>query len=97
MDPAQDAFNFYLSQLRIRVEMAFGRLVNKFRILSGKIVGSMDRVSAILMACAWLHNFINQHDSPFHEEVTFDSIDEEMEAHGIRPDKDAPLECLISL
>ena len=29
-DPSQDAFNNYLSQLRIRVEMAFGRLVNKF-------------------------------------------------------------------
>ena len=37
LDPAQDAFNYYLSQLRIRVEMAFGRLVNKFRILSGKL------------------------------------------------------------
>ena len=26
------AFNFYLSQLRIRIEMAFGLLVNKWRI-----------------------------------------------------------------
>ena len=30
--PDNDAFNFYLSQLRIRIEMAFGLLVNKFRI-----------------------------------------------------------------
>jgi hypothetical protein len=51
-DPSQDAFNYYLSQVRIRVEMAFGRLVNKFRILSGKVGGSMDRVSAVLTACA---------------------------------------------
>ena len=29
-DPSQDAFNYYLSQLCIRVEMAFCRLVNKF-------------------------------------------------------------------
>ena len=36
-DLSQDAFNYYLSQLCIRVEMAFGRLVNKFRILSGKV------------------------------------------------------------
>ena len=28
LDPAKDSFNYYLSQLRIRVEMAFGRLVN---------------------------------------------------------------------
>jgi len=51
-DPSQDAFNYYLSQLRIRVEMAFGRVVNKFRILSGKVGGNMDRVSAVLTACA---------------------------------------------
>jgi hypothetical protein len=36
-NPYHDSFNFYLSQLRIRVEMAFGRMVNKFRILSGKV------------------------------------------------------------
>ena len=29
IDAANHAFNFYLSQLRIRVEMAFGRLVKK--------------------------------------------------------------------
>ena len=36
--PTQDAFNYYLSQLCIRVEMAFGRLVKKCGILSGKVV-----------------------------------------------------------
>jgi len=30
LDSAQDAFNYYLSQLRVRAEMAFGILVNKF-------------------------------------------------------------------
>ena len=29
----KDAFNFHLSQLRIRIEMASGRLISKFRIL----------------------------------------------------------------
>ena len=38
---AQDAFNFYLSQLRIRVEMAFGRLVRKWAILQGKFCCSL--------------------------------------------------------
>jgi len=57
-DKAQDAFNFYLSQLRIRVEMAFGRLTNKFRILKGSIIGTLDRVTSIVMACARLHNYI---------------------------------------
>lgn len=61
-NPYHDSFNFYLSQLRIRVEMAFGRLVNKFRILGSTIVGSLNRVSRILMACARLHNCIIRQD-----------------------------------
>jgi len=32
-DTSKDAFNFYLSQLRIRVEMSFGILVRKWGIL----------------------------------------------------------------
>lgn len=61
-DVAQDAFNFYMSQLRIRVEMSFGRLTNKFRILKGCMVGSLDRITAIVMACARIHNFIIRMD-----------------------------------
>jgi len=45
LDQSQNLFNYYLSQLRIHAEMAFGRLLNKFRILSGKIHGSLDRVT----------------------------------------------------
>ena len=47
--------------------MAFGHLVNKFRILSGKINDLLERVSAILMASAarlHIHNFIIQRDGP---------------------------------
>lgn len=80
LDPANDAFNYYLSQLRIRVEMAFGRLVNKFRILNGKIEGSLDRVTAILTACARLHNYIIGEDGPF-----------EAKADDVVPHPSAPL------
>jgi hypothetical protein len=90
-DPSQDAFNYYLSQLRIRVEMAFGRLVNKFRILSGKVGGSMDRVSAILMACARLHNFIIKWKGQDAIAAEYASVDDEMEALHITPNSDAPL------
>ena len=55
LDKAHDAFNFYLSQLWIRVEMLFGQMVNKFRILSGTIEDTLDRVSVILTACTRLH------------------------------------------
>ena len=46
-DQVKDCLNYHLSQLRIWVEMAFVRLVNKFRILSDRIVGLLDRVTAI--------------------------------------------------
>lgn len=71
-DPSHDAFNFYMSQLRIRVEMAFGRLTNKFRILKGCMVGSLDRISALVMACARLHNFIIRIDGDREESVFAD-------------------------
>ena len=31
--PAKDAFNFYLSQLRIHIEQTFGLMTQKWRIL----------------------------------------------------------------
>jgi hypothetical protein len=89
LDPGKDAFNYYLSQLRIRVEMAFGRLVNKFRILSGKISGSLQRVAAILEACTRLHNFIIREDKPFGN--IFDNIEEEMDDMALVPHSAAPL------
>ena len=30
LDPGKDAFSFYLSQVRITIEMAFGQLTNIF-------------------------------------------------------------------
>ena len=50
-DPAKDAYNFYLSQLRIRVEMSFGRLVRKWGILQQTLCCSLKRNSDILIAC----------------------------------------------
>ena len=31
-DPQKDAYNFYLSQLRIRIEQAFGSMTTKWRV-----------------------------------------------------------------
>lgn len=55
--PERDAYNFYLSQCRIRVEMAFGLLVNKWRILKSPLCVSLSRCSAVISACVRLHNF----------------------------------------
>ena len=53
-----DTFNFYLSQLRIRIEMSFGLLTNKFRILKTPLENSMKMNSKVILACSILHNFI---------------------------------------
>jgi hypothetical protein len=53
----RDSFNFYLSQLRIRVEMAFGLLVCKFRIFKKPLEVSLKNVHRIVHAAMVLHNF----------------------------------------
>jgi len=65
LNPNNDAFNFYLSQLRIRIEMAFGRLVRKFQILKRNMENKLHTASKVLMTCAKLHNFIIDVDEPF--------------------------------
>jgi len=51
-------FNHRLSQLRIRIEMAFGRLVNKFRIFRRVLEPDVNRVNEIMEAAVRIHNFI---------------------------------------
>ena len=53
-----DVYNFYISQLRIRVEMAFGLFVKKFGILRSAMQTSVKTTTKILVVCARLHNFL---------------------------------------
>jgi hypothetical protein len=62
-DPSKDAFNYYLSQLRIRIEMAFGLLCTKWEILQKNLKCSLVKNSKIVEACARLHNFVINNDS----------------------------------
>jgi hypothetical protein len=57
-----DTFNFFLSQLRIRVEQAFGLLTNKWRILRTPMANSINRNSLIITACSLLHNYVINED-----------------------------------
>ena len=57
MNEDKYAFNFYLSQLRIRIEQSFGMMVEKWRILLSPLPRSLKVSSKIIMACARLHNF----------------------------------------
>ncbi|MFO0446206.1 MAG: transposase family protein [bacterium] len=59
--PENDAYNFYLSQLRIRVEMAFGLLKTKWRILRSPLEVPLADSGNVLLACCMLHYYcINQ-------------------------------------
>ena len=59
-DVDNDVYNFYLSQLRIRIEMSFGRLVSKWRIFRSDLYsnnGSAKNIR-IMRVGAKLHNFV---------------------------------------
>ncbi len=52
-DPSKDMFNYYLSQLWIHIEMAFGLLCAKWEILQKNLKCSLVKNSKIVEACAW--------------------------------------------
>ena len=57
LDPENDNFNFYGSQCRIRVEMAFGMMSQKWGILKRPMSVKPSQCANIVMCIAWLHNF----------------------------------------
>lgn len=54
---ARDAYNFYLSQLCIRIEMAFGLLVSKWRVLKKPLECKFSNAPTVILAACALHNF----------------------------------------
>ena len=60
-------FNFYLSQIRIRIEMAFGQMTTQWRILRSPIVTSLENAAKAIECCARLQNFCISED---HEDST---------------------------
>lgn len=79
---AKDSYNFYHSQLRIRIEMAFGYLTSKWSILHTKRKGSMNNHSRKAIACAFLQNYIINNDIP----IAMDTEDYfEMHGNSFRP------------
>jgi DDE superfamily endonuclease len=62
-NPKYDNFNYFASQLRIRVEMAFGLLVMKWEILQKPLRIHPTRIWKLVVALGRLHNFrINQRE-----------------------------------
>ena len=89
-NPNNDAFNFHLSQMRIRIEMAFGRLVRKFGIMKSKMEGSLVKKSQIITACARLHNFIILNDLTVATDGDDEAIEDPEDAQVI-PMSNAPM------
>jgi hypothetical protein len=52
-----DTFNYFASQLRIRIEMAFGLMVNKWGILQRPSRVPLKHIKFMMIAIAKLHNF----------------------------------------
>lgn len=57
-DPKNDTYNFHISQLRIRIEMTFGRLVNRWRIFKKPLSVKLKNTGRVFMAGVRLHNFL---------------------------------------
>jgi DDE superfamily endonuclease len=63
LEPKQDSYNFYISQLRIRIEMAFGLLTQRWQILKRPLRTKLDKAGKVFMCLTRLHNFcINERD-----------------------------------
>jgi len=56
--PMFDNFNCYASQLRIRVEMAFGLMTRKWGVLQPPCTANLANASLMIQAIARLHNYV---------------------------------------
>jgi DDE superfamily endonuclease len=57
-NPNKDAYNYFLSQMQIQIEMSFGILTNKWQVLLFTMVTSLSCSSEIIMATSRLHNYV---------------------------------------
>ena len=73
-----DAFNFYLSQLRIKIEQTFGFLTKKWRIVRRSLGSNINFAIKLLHACSKLYNFcINEKISLNQQEEVLELDDDE--------------------
>jgi len=56
-DTQKDVYNFFLSQLQIRIEQSFGILVNKWRVFKKPMKLKFFHITHLIECCFWLHNF----------------------------------------
>jgi DDE superfamily endonuclease len=83
MTTINDNFNFYASQLRIRIEMAFGLMVKKWTILQRPISIKMQHVWELVVAIGQLHNFCINERLIEGNNSAFDPVDAQLDAQQI--------------
>ena len=78
--PENNIYNFYLSQIRIRIEMAFVLLTTKWRIFRCNLNYSPASNSLIVQAAMTLHNFVIDVDNIDRTNTNDDINDLQIEA-----------------
>ena len=62
--------NFYMSQSRIRVEMSFGMMSNRFGLLCSPLHISLHHLGPLIQTVAWLHNYMLTENNDYSEYLT---------------------------
>lgn len=57
---ADEVFNYRLSRARMTVEMAFGRMANRFRIFHRPLEVELNTCDLVVKTCCILHNFLTK-------------------------------------
>ena len=87
-DDNNDAYNFYLSQLRTCIEMSFGRLTGKWRIFRSDLsdANGSEKNTKIIRVGAKLHNFVINSD-----QLNFINVDDnDWTTLGVEALRDGP-------
>jgi hypothetical protein len=86
--PYHDSFNFHVSQLRIRIEMAFGILTTKWGIFRSPLQTNLTTASLIIQCAMKLHNYVIRQkygasDDYSVEQESIDALPNPHDEHGL--------------
>ena len=77
LEPSKVAFNYYLSELRVKIEQAFGYMLTKWIILGRPLEVNFKNIPIVLLTITRLHNYvINER-----EEMVYNHNDINLEDH----------------
>jgi DDE superfamily endonuclease len=69
-----DDFNYFASQCRIKMEMAFGLMVKKWSILNWPLSLKLQHAKHLIVCIAWLHNFCITNESSSMDLLDFKTV-----------------------